>query len=112
MRELWKTRCICQEGGSCSCELVGVVLRILKGPSHRGASLALGCVVLTLVPSSHMSCPMVNVWEGAEGPLVFIISAAIFRAAVTSERIWSRNCRYSSTEGDLDAKFVGGRNSG
>ena len=46
-----------QDGGSFKREVVGEVVRILNGPSYLGASLALECMVLMLVPLSHTSCP-------------------------------------------------------
>ena len=103
---------MCQVGGNCSHELVGVVDIILKGPCRFGMSLALGWVVLTLVPSSHMSWFGEKVWDGVEGPFHFMISDATARAAETSERSWLRTLSRSSTVGICKVKVTGGRNSG
>ena len=55
--KLWKTEWISQDGESFKREMMGEVVRILNDPSYLGASLALGCMVLMLVPLSHTSCP-------------------------------------------------------
>ena len=102
---------MCQVGGNCSCELVGVVNIILKGLCHFGVSLAFGWVVLTLVPSSHTSWFGEKVWDGVEGPFCFMISDATARAAETSERSWLRTLSYSFTVKICKVKVTGGRNS-
>src|SRR5712672_3371309 len=99
---------MCQAGGSCKRELVGVVERILKGPCRLGASLALGWVVLMLEPSSQTSWPGENVCDGIPGPLHFITSAATFNAAVTLARICSRDFSRSGGEGGGGGGWVGG----
>ena len=101
-----------QVGGNCSRELIGVVDNILKGPCHFEASLALGWVVLTFVPSSHTSWFGEKVWDGVEGPFHFMISDATARAAETSEWSWLRTLSRSSTVGIFEVKVTGGRNSG
>ena len=63
-RELWKTGWIFQDLERRSQELVGVVVRILKGPRCLSVSLAFGCMVLTLVPSNQTSCPSLKVTKG------------------------------------------------
>ena len=111
-RELWKTGWIFQDLGRRSRELVGVVVRILKGPRHLSVSLAFGCVVLTLVPSNQTSCPSLKVTKGERGPFCVIISAATFRAAETSVQRRFSVLRRSSTNRRWKTKSTGERNSG
>ena len=110
--ELWKTGWMRHVFGRRRRELVGVVVRILKGPRRLSASLAFGWVVFTLVPSNQTSCPSLKVTEGEWGPFRDMTSAAIFRAAETSARSRFRVLSRSSTDGMWDAKLMGGRNSG
>jgi hypothetical protein len=98
--------------GSWSRELVGVVLRILNGPWHLGASFAFRWVVLTLVPSSQTCWLMVNFCDDVVGPFHFMTSVATCSTAETSRRIWSRALSRSSIVGSQEAKFTGGMNSG
>src|SRR5882757_10609091 len=70
-----------QDLGSWSREFMGVMVRTLKGPWQRGLSLALGCVVQTLVPSSHTCCSTVNFWKANIGPLRFMTLAVTCRVA-------------------------------
>jgi hypothetical protein len=65
---------------------MGVVDRILKRPYCFGASLAFAWVVLTLVPSSHISWFGAKVWDRVEGPFYFMILDATERAAETSKQ--------------------------
>ena len=69
-------------------------------------------MVLTLVPSSHMSWFGEKVWDGVEGPFRFMISDATARAAETSEQSWLRTLSCSSTVGICEVKVTGRRNSG
>jgi len=73
---LGKTGWICQIFGSWRWEFVSLEVRTLNGPWRRGASLALGWVVLTLVPSSHTSWLGENCCDGEGGPFHFITSIA------------------------------------
>ena len=90
---------MCQAGGNCSFELVGIVYRILKGLCRLGASLAFGCVVLMFVPSSQTICSVLKVWDVIGGPFLFIILAATFKAAETLFRSCCKVFRCSSTPG-------------
>jgi hypothetical protein len=65
-----------------------------------------------LVPSNHTRSPGLNVYVAVEVFVCLITSAAIVSAAVTSNLIWSRVRRHSSTVGILVAKCMGGINSG
>jgi hypothetical protein len=111
-RELWNMGWMRQCLGNWSCELVGVVHRILNGPWHLGASLAFGWVVLTLVPLSQTCWFVMNFCDGVMGPFCFMTSVATCSTAETSRRIWSRALSWSSTAGSQEAKFTGGMNSG
>ena len=84
----------------------------MKGPCLLGASLAFRCVVYMFIPSNQTESPSVNVREGLLEPEHFIVSAATFKAAVTSFHILSMERRCSSTVGVVVAKFNGGINSG
>jgi hypothetical protein len=103
---------MCQCVGNLSHELVGVVLKILNGLWHLGASLAFGWVVLTLVSSSQTCWFVVNFCDGVVAPFCFMTSVATCSAAETSRRIWSRALSRSSTIGSRKVKFMGGINSG
>ena len=98
--------------GSWSQELVGVVLRILNGPWHLGASFAFRWVVLTLVSFSQTHWSVVNFCDGVVGPFCFITSVATCSAAETSRCIWSRALSQSLTAGSQEVKFTKGMNSG
>ena len=110
-RELWKTGWICQDFGR-SQELIGVVVRILKGPRCLSVSLAFKCVVLTFVPFNQTNCPSLKVTNGKWGPFHIISSVATFRGAETSVWRQFRVLSHSSTDGRWEAKLTGGRNSG
>ena len=98
--------------GMVSLLLVVVEYTTLNGPCRLGASFAFGCVVCMLVPSSQTRSPSLKVLDGWSGPVRFMVSAAVFKAAVTSFRIWSMDLSLSSTVGMVVAKFNGGMNSG
>jgi hypothetical protein len=89
-RELWNMGWMRQCLGNWSHELVGVVLRILNGPWHLGASLAFGWVVLMLVPLSQTCWFVVNFCNGAVGPFHFMTLVVTCSAAETSWQIWSK----------------------
>ena len=101
--------------GRVSLLLVAVEYMTLNGPCRLGASFAFGCVVCMLVPSSQTRSPSLNslkVLDGRSGPVRFMVSAAIFKAAMTSFWIWSMDLSLSSTVGMVVAKFNAGMNSG
>ena len=98
--------------GRISLLLVIVEYMTLNGPCRLGASFAFGCVVCMLVPSSQTKLPSLKVLDGHSGPIRFMVSAAIFKAAVTSFRIRSMDLSLSSTVGMVVVKFNGGMNSG
>src|SRR6266571_9376115 len=98
--------------GSWSLQLTPQVDRILKGPCHLGASLALRCVVWMLVPSNQTKSPILNSWNVVGDLEFFITSAATFNAEVTSLRIWFRVFSLSSAAGILVGKWRGEMNSG
>ena len=98
--------------GRVSLLLVAVEYTTLNGPCHLGASFAFGCVVCMLVHSSQMRSPSLKVLDGCFGLVRFMVSAAIFKVAVTSFRIQSMDLSLSSTVGMVVAKFNGGINSG
>jgi hypothetical protein len=54
----------------------------------------------------------VKEWDEDIGLLCFMISAAIFRVAETSEWSWSRALSHSSAVGICEVKITEGRNSG
>jgi hypothetical protein len=103
---------MCQVGGNCSCELMDVVDRILKGSCRFETSLVFGWVVLTLVPSSHTSWFGAKVWDGVESPFCFMILNATARVAEMLEQSWLRTLSHSFTIGICEVKVTGGRNSG
>ena len=103
---------MCHDLGRVSLLLVVVEYMTLNGPCHLGANFAFGCVVCMLVPSNQTRSPSLKVLDDCSGPVHFMVSAAVFRAAVTSFRIWSIDLSLSSTVGMVVAKFNGGINSG
>jgi hypothetical protein len=68
-------------------------------------------VVCTLVPSNHTRSPGLNLYVALEVFVLLITSAATVNAAVTSDLIWSRVQRHSSTVGILVVKCTGEINS-
>ena len=104
--------CMCHDLGRVSLLLVAVEYMTLNGPCRLGASFAFGCVVCMLVPFNQTRSPSLKVLDGRSGPIRFMVSAAVFKAAVTSFRIRSMDLSLSSTVGMVVAKFNGGMNSG
>ena len=98
--------------GRASLLLVLVEYMTLNGPCHLGASFAFGCVVCRFVPSSQARSPSLKILDGRSRPVRFMVSAAVFKAAVTSFQIRSMDSSLSSTVGMVVAKFNGGMNSG
>ena len=68
---MWKTGWIRQVFGSWRREFVSLEVRTLNGPWRQGASLALGWVVLTLVPSMLQDVSI----EGGPGALALLRDA-------------------------------------
>jgi hypothetical protein len=106
--ELWNMGWILICEGSSNLQFVGVAQITLKGPYHRGASLALGWVVYRLVASNSTWSSLWKMCDGFLGPLLFISLVARWRATVTSLWICSKYWMHLSTLYSLVCSRRGG----